>query len=438
MRRSDANPVGFGDDGARQTVSSAATGRPANSLIPASAQPDAHFAVTDGHLTIGTVELIGDVYFAIDPARNHHREVHFADRGGARPPREAHMSTHKWRNLLPIHPAANGIPKPTEEEKHTLAGDLLLHGQRMPVILVRVATRPDAPPQLLDGRTRLDLQSAAGIEVIGANGVLFVPHRVIEVADDDEAERLSLSLNVHRRHLSAEQKTPLIEKLIKANPEKSNRQIAKQTGTSHPYVGKVRERIEEAGDVETLPRRTDSKGRKQPSTKPATKAKRPPAAGLDNDTPVIDVQADTIAAAAGSEINPATEAASREPERAAEPTKTPVDNAKPVVFPPIIDGFPDRGKHIAELKYAVSHRLHKIDYAGRMDVAAYFIAHLVDSYKPEDRRKVIADVRKEIDRQETLISAWERKADAAEKGDTEEAPDAKVARVPTNDGEAAR
>ena len=35
-----------------------------------------------------------------------------------------------------------------------------------------------------------------------------------------------ISANIHRRHLTAEQKRELIAKLIKATPEKSNRQIA--------------------------------------------------------------------------------------------------------------------------------------------------------------------------------------------------------------------
>ena len=41
------------------------------------------------------------------------------------------------------------------------------------------------------------------------------------------------------------------------------------------------------------------------------------------------------------------------------------------------------------------------------------ITQLIDQSKPEDRRSIIAELRKELDRQENLISAWERKADAA-------------------------
>ena len=49
-----------------------------------------------------------------------------------------------------------------------------------------------------------------------------------------------LSVNVRRRHLTAEQKRDLIETLLKRDPSKSNRQIAKLVGASHPKVAKVR------------------------------------------------------------------------------------------------------------------------------------------------------------------------------------------------------
>ena len=59
--------------------------------------------------------------------------------------------------------------------------------------------------------------------------------------------------------------------MLKADPTKSNRQVAKLRGTSHPHVAKVRERAETAGDVETVTTSVDTKGREQPvkrKTKP--------------------------------------------------------------------------------------------------------------------------------------------------------------------------
>ena len=76
-----------------------------------------------------------------------------------------------------------------------------------------------------------------------------------------------LALNVHRRHLTAEQKREVIAKLIEAQPEKSDRQIAKQVKRDHKTVGAVRAQMEDVGRVPHVETRTDTKGRKQPIKK---------------------------------------------------------------------------------------------------------------------------------------------------------------------------
>jgi DNA-binding Lrp family transcriptional regulator len=152
----------------------------------------------------------------------------------------------------------------TNEEQRVLRGDLKQHGQREPVVLVRIGQGCE---QLLDGRTRLDLQEANGDDVIGADGKLTVPHRIVELPDDAAAISCVLSLNLFRRHLTPKQKRELIDKLLKAMPEKSNRQIAKTVGVSHPHVAKVRKSLEKSGDVETVTTSVDTKGRKQPAKK---------------------------------------------------------------------------------------------------------------------------------------------------------------------------
>jgi hypothetical protein len=131
--------------------------------------------------------------------------------------------------------------------------------------MVRVG---DGDPQLLDGRHRLDLLEEIGTEVVDEAGKLLVRHEIIPVADDAEAERLSLSLNAHRRHLTAEQRRDLIAAVLKANPEKSDRQIAKAVKASPTFVGKVRAEKEATGEVSTVDTRIDAKGVKQPATKP--------------------------------------------------------------------------------------------------------------------------------------------------------------------------
>jgi hypothetical protein len=77
-----------------------------------------------------------------------------------------------------------------------------------------------------------------------------------------------ISKNIHRRHLTAEDKRNLIGKLLEANPEKSDRQIAKAIKASPTTVGDVRSKMEATGDVSKLDTRIDAKGRQQPARKP--------------------------------------------------------------------------------------------------------------------------------------------------------------------------
>jgi regulator of replication initiation timing len=131
---------------------------------------------------------------------------------------------------------------------------------------------------LLDGRTRLDLLSAAGVDVVDANGKVLIHHRTIQVANDAEAECLSLSLNLHRRHLTSEQKRNLIAQQLKATPEKSNRQIAKTAKVDDKTVGTVRRELESTAEIPQLEKTlgADGKVRKQPASKPR-KATKPQA-----------------------------------------------------------------------------------------------------------------------------------------------------------------
>jgi hypothetical protein len=58
-----------------------------------------------------------------------------------------------------------------------------------------------------------------------------------------------ISKNIHRRHLTAEQRRALIAKLIKAQPEKSDRQVAKTAKVDHKTVAGVRSEIEGHGEI---------------------------------------------------------------------------------------------------------------------------------------------------------------------------------------------
>ena len=226
-----------------------------------------------------------------------------------------------WRDVLPIHPAADLFPAMSKSELRELGEDIRKNGLRSPIILWSPGDQLDktAKVYLLDGRNRLDAMELVGMETVtlnkdgklsenflGGHNHTSSSQRVFlhlyefsayfnlgfggRAASGLSKERRKpdidpyafvLSANIHRRHLTAEQKRDLIEKLIKQTPNKSDRQIAKQTKTSPTTVGKIRKKAEATGDVSKLDTRTDTKGRKQPSTK--TKKSTKPAAPAKTD-----------------------------------------------------------------------------------------------------------------------------------------------------------
>jgi hypothetical protein len=92
------------------------------------------------------------------------------------------------------------------------------------------------------------------------------PH---EQTNDDRVLAYVISKNIHRRHLTAEQKLNLLVELVKASPEKSDRALAKEAGTTHPTIAKARRQAEATGKALPVEKRTgaDGKARKQPAKK---------------------------------------------------------------------------------------------------------------------------------------------------------------------------
>jgi DNA-binding Lrp family transcriptional regulator len=192
--------------------------------------------------------------------------------------------TFNWRAHLRVHPAAELFPLMAETDSTAfkeLAADIKKHGRLLEAITLWRRTQND-DWQLLDGRNRLDAMALAGMLEVNVHGRLCHAGH----ADKDwtiytsyrsggDPFALALSFNVHRRHLTNEVKNRLIAKLIKANPKKSNRRIAEQVKASHPYVGKIRTRLEKAGDVETVSTSIDTKGRKQPAKRKDKVEKKP-------------------------------------------------------------------------------------------------------------------------------------------------------------------
>jgi hypothetical protein len=201
--------------------------------------------------------------------------------------------TPSWRDVLPIHPAAELFPLMTPDELRALSEDIKKNGLRVPIILWSESDNTE--PKLLDGRNRLDAAQLAGIKVLevrrdkGGRIDLYVPSRRLYGSGGGRSAidgssltadpyEFVLSANIHRRHLTAEQRRELIAKLIKADPSKSDRSIAKTAKASPTFVGKVRAEKEATGDVSTVDTRRDTKGRQQPArrTSSAPPAKKSP------------------------------------------------------------------------------------------------------------------------------------------------------------------
>jgi ParB-like chromosome segregation protein Spo0J len=161
---------------------------------------------------------------------------------------------------LTFHPIAGIFPLMEGEEFDALVADIKAHGLREPIMLFR--------GKILDGRNRYRACIAAGVKID--------PHLQRNMMPSGGTDPLAyvISANIHRRHLTAEQRRDLIAELVKAQPEKSDRAIAEQAKTDHKKVGRVRKAQEATGAIAPVEKRTgkDGKARKQPAAK-AKKAK---------------------------------------------------------------------------------------------------------------------------------------------------------------------
>jgi hypothetical protein len=181
-----------------------------------------------------------------------------------------------WRDVLPIHPAADLFPLMSPDELKALGEDIGKNGLRVPVVVW--SADHDSEWFLLDGRNRLDALETLRRHVIkqtAEDSWFFSDHVLVEHVTGC-GERVNrepptdpyefvLSANVHRRHLSAEQKRELIAKVLKAKPEASNRQIAKQVKADDKTVATVRRELEATAEIPQLEKTTGADGKARPT-----------------------------------------------------------------------------------------------------------------------------------------------------------------------------
>ena len=184
-----------------------------------------------------------------------------------------------WRDVIQVHPAADLFPMMPPDELKTLGEDIRKNGMAVPIMVCKAS---GGGLCLIDGRNRLEALETVGVHVasvfLNEHGELrwqdtmlggIVRLNRVYPTDLDPYEYV-LSANIHRRHLTTEQKREIIAKVLKAQPEKSNRMIAKQIKVDHKTVGAVREKLEAGGEIPHHDVHEDVRGTKQPARKPRT------------------------------------------------------------------------------------------------------------------------------------------------------------------------
>jgi ParB-like chromosome segregation protein Spo0J len=169
-------------------------------------------------------------------------------------------------DFIPFHPLADIFPLMEGTEFDELVADIKANGLREWSITLFEG-------MILDGRNRyralLKISPADGNLPQGAG-----PEFDVFDGDEAAARAFVISKNIHRRHLKPEDKIRFLAQLVAAQPEKSDRTLAKEAGVSHPTIAKARKKAEATGKALPVGKRTgaDGKRRRQPTKrKPATK-----------------------------------------------------------------------------------------------------------------------------------------------------------------------
>jgi hypothetical protein len=195
-----------------------------------------------------------------------------------------------WRNVFKVHPACAILRAMPPDQLRALGEDIKANGLQETIKYVRynrrteqyddASRRPsdddDVDLILIDGRNRLDAMEMVGERVPTTLDEFdeFSESENLWFRNDEKIVRHIISANIHRRHLTPEDKKRFAAQLLKLAPERSNLSISKDVGLSHPTVAMVRTDLEESGDVEKLSTRTDAMGRQQPARRKTTTPKK--------------------------------------------------------------------------------------------------------------------------------------------------------------------
>jgi ParB-like chromosome segregation protein Spo0J len=154
-----------------------------------------------------------------------------------------------------VHPVFQVMPDLTEEEFRLLKADIEARGILVPV-------EYDDEGHVLDGHHRVKAAKELGIT--------SWPRLVRKGLTDEGKRAHARALNLARRHLTQAQRRELIDGQLKDTPQQSDRQIGASLGVDHKTISAAREELVARGEIPHVAERIDTKGRKQPASKPKT------------------------------------------------------------------------------------------------------------------------------------------------------------------------
>jgi hypothetical protein len=170
---------------------------------------------------------------------------------------------------LKFHPFADIFPLMEGEEFDALVEDIKRYGQYEPITVYQ--------GKVLDGRNRYN---AARIAMKPDAGVRLDDSLLFDEfdGDDDDARAFVISKNLCRRHLTAEQRRAALVAIVAAQPEKSDRAIAREVGAGvdHKQVGRARRKAESTGAIDPVDKRKGADGRKRRQPKQPEKREKAP------------------------------------------------------------------------------------------------------------------------------------------------------------------
>jgi hypothetical protein len=154
-----------------------------------------------------------------------------------------------------IHPLADLVPPMSEADYAALRDDIKANGLRKGFEIILFED------MILDGRHRQRACDETGKPARTKHA------EEMGIKTEAQARAFVRSANVHRRHLTAEDKRKVIADLLKAAPEMSNNAVAKTVGADDKTVGKIRGKMEARSEIPNVETRTDTQGRNQPARK---------------------------------------------------------------------------------------------------------------------------------------------------------------------------